>query len=124
VDSNPIAIGGNVDVKRAEQALALAEYDLNSALKDAQRQEQALRAKISSLQDQLRQTERLTAKTIDRFDAFEEQFQAGTSSLGEAAGLLETRKQSAESEVRLKYELLDAQRELAAMSGAFWFKNN
>jgi len=120
VDSSPIAIGGNVGVKYAKQELAMADYELRTAIKEAERETRRIKARITALQDQLVQTENLAKQAKARFYGFSDQFRAGSASISEAAGLLETMRQSQETQVRLKYQILDYQRQLAEQGGHFW----
>ncbi len=120
IDSAPIAIGGNVGVKFAAQELALAEHKLKMTVKEAERQTERKRARISALQAQHLETESLMMQSKSRFHNFSDQFRAGTANLTEAASLLETMRQSMETKLRLKYRILNLQRELAEEGGHFW----
>lgn len=116
--NSALVFGGNTQMRLAEEALERAELDLADVIAETQREEARLRRQISLLQSQLAQTRALTAQAEDRFEAFESLFQAGSAGLTEAVSLVDTVQQSLESEVRLRFEVLRAELELAVLTGA------
>lgn len=120
VNSAPIAFGGNVGVKSAMQELAMADHVLKTTVKDAERKTERIRIRIKALKSQQIETKNLTSQATTRFHSFKSQFRAGTANLTEAAGLLETMRQSMETQLRLKYEILNLERQLAEEGGHFW----
>jgi len=120
VDKDPIAIGGNTNVLMAEQQVLLEQHNLDVAIRDAQRETDRIRARVTALESQLARTSLLSQQASYRFHDFSQQFQAGTAELSEAAGLVQTLRHSTEKTVTLKYQILDLQRQLAEQGGHFW----
>lgn len=120
VETDPISFGGNVTIQRARQEFILAQHELTTAIKEAEREKLRLTMRLSALQEQAAETEELSKQAQYRFDGFSNEFQAGTANLTEAVGILETLRQSLESKVRLRFEILDIQRQLAEFEGHFW----
>ena len=120
VETETISIGGNVAVKRAEEEVRLAEHNLEREVRLAERETTRLRGRLDALKAQLEQTKQLSERAHNRFASFSSQFQAGTSQLTEAAGLVQTMRSSLESVTVLKFEILNLQRQLAEQGGHFW----
>lgn len=120
MDKDPITLGGNTNVMSAKQKVLLEQHNLEVAVRDAQRDTARIRARLTALKSQLNETITLSRVARSRFDDFSKQFQAGTANLSEAAGLVQTLRQSAEKKVTLKYQIFDLQRQLAQQGGHFW----
>jgi len=120
IEAEPIAIGGNVDILAAEQNVFLASNELNETRNELQRETQKLVQQIAALRVQSAQSDALVGQASSRLDTFEDRFLAGSSSLSEAAGLVDTLRRSMESSVDVRYRIYDLQRKLAEISGAYW----
>ncbi|MDA9865387.1 TolC family protein [bacterium] len=120
VEADPLQFGGDADILSAEQAVFLAERELDDTVLDVEKETRRLLQQISALQTQERQTSVLVDQTQLRLDAFQEQFLAGSSGLSEAAGLVDTLRRSLEQKVDVRYRILSLQSELAANLGHFW----
>lgn len=120
VEADPLQFGGDADILTAEQAVFLAERELEETVADVEKETRRLLQQIAALKTQEKQTSLLVDQTQSRLDAFGEQFLAGSSGLSEAAGLVDTLRRSLEQKVDVRYRILRLQSELAANLGYFW----
>lgn len=120
VEANPINFGGNADVLSAEQAVFFAERELEDTVTEVSRETRRLLQQISALQSQEVQTTKLADQAEARLDAFREQFEAGTSGITEAAGLVDILRRSLEQKVDVRYQILNLQNQLASTMGHYW----
>ncbi len=117
--NNPLPIYGNPDLRLAEQSLALAEAEMHRTIAETQREVAQLREEISLLKSQERDTGLLTQQAQARLEDFADQFRAGTVGITEAASLVDTVQRALRSEIQVRYDILDRERQLAEMTGSF-----
>ena len=117
--NNPLPIYGNPDLRLAEQSLALAEAEMDRTIAETQREVAQLREEISLLKSQERDTGLLTQQAQARLEDFADQFRAGTVGITEAASLVDTVQRALRSEIQVRYDILDRERQLAEMTGSF-----
>lgn len=120
VEAAPLSFGGNADVLAAKQAVTLADRELEETVSDVSRDTRRLLQQIEALKAQENQTKKLAGQAEDRLEAFREEFQAGSASLTEAAGLVDILRRTLERKVDVRYAILDRQSQLAAILGHFW----
>jgi len=123
VESKPLRLGGDTNILKAQQKLKLAEHELERDVRETERENKKINNRMGALNMKLEKTEQLAAQAEKRFEAFTKEFRAGTAGLTEAVGILETLRQSLETELDLKYELLALQLQLAQAGGYFWNLN-
>ncbi len=117
--NNPLPIYGNPDLRLAEENLVLAEAELDRTVAETQREVAQLREEISLLRSQARDTGLLTQQAQARLEDFADQFRAGTVGITEAASLVDTLQRALRSEIQVRYDILDRERQLAEMTGSF-----
>jgi len=120
IDAAPVRFGGDVAVMEAEQALYVARQELNETVAEVRREQERLEMQIAALRLQATQTTELADKTQLRLAQFAGRFQAGSANLTEAAGIVDTLRRTLESQISVRYRILDLERQLAELTGAFW----
>ncbi|SLN56699.1 Outer membrane efflux protein [Pseudooctadecabacter jejudonensis] len=116
--NDPITIGGNTNLRIAEEDLRLAELQLEDAKQDAQLRIRQILQEVNALQAQQVRAGALASQARNRLAGFEDLFLAGEANITDAVSLIDTVQATTESQIDLEFQLKEAQLELARLSGS------
>lgn len=120
VEGPSLSLGQPAKLLVAQEALQLAEHELQDTKSEIEQDLKRLTSQISALKTQHAASKSLHAQARKRLDAFPDLFLAGNANLTEATSLADTLKRAMESEISVKYQILNLQNEMARLTGSFW----
>ena len=111
-----LGTAAEMDASRAREAAALAEVE--QARETAARKRSRLDSQLSALRRQERDAADLVQQTRANYRIFQEQFEAGQKSVMDVLNVYEQMIQNELQHIDLKYQVVQAELEIARMQGA------
>jgi len=116
--NEPFTIGGNTNLRIAQENVQLAEMELAEAIKQAELNASQLLQELDALRAQEEQLGALAAQAQARLDGFQELFLAGEADITDAVSLIDTVQTTASMQISLEFQIRETQVELARLSSS------